>query len=248
MSTHLDHGLLTLKQILISLLIGSIFFSACQKETNFPPPVVLESCQAPTNDPAGRSYTSDSVVAIDYNKKVCGLLPLSKKNYWVYEDSVFNNGTFINVKYDTLRFTSTWKSLEDNLVWWQANIVVGLPEMLYANDSSFFEMNDRLFIPEIIDVKKTYGLFEGDSIRYLTGFEDIAALGRSVKMQTVINTPAGSFEDYILFEKNARNYRRDVVYFKPGLGVLKYTMETVAPGTSQVKLQQVSTLIAFHFE
>jgi hypothetical protein len=249
LSAHLDHGQLPLKQIFISLLIGTIFFSACQKEISLPaPPVILESCQVPADNPTGRSYTSDSIIAINYSKKVCGLLPLSKKNYWVYRDSVFDNGSLIKVQYDTLRFASTWKSLPDGLVWWQTNISIGLPEMLFSNDSFFFEMSDRIFAPEIIDVKKVYGLFEGDSIRYLTNFEDIAAAGRSVKIQTVINTPAGSFDDCILFEKNARSYRRDIVYFKPGLGVIKYTKEIAPPGTYQVKLQQSSTLVSFHFE
>jgi hypothetical protein len=244
----LDHGQLHLKQIFITLLFVSIFFSACQKETNFAPPVIIESCQVSIGNPTGHSYTSDSVVAINYSKKICGLLPFSKKNYWVYQDSIFDNGSFINVQYDTLKFISTLKSLPDSLIWWETNISVGLPETLYANDSSFFEMNDRLFAPDIIDVKKAFGLFEGDSIRYLTSFEDNAAMGRSVKMQTVINTPAGDFDDYILFEKNARNYRRDVVYFKPGLGVIKYITEKALPGTQQIKLQQISTLVTFHFE
>jgi hypothetical protein len=208
----------------------------------------MESCQVPTDNPGGRSYTSDSVVAFSYSKKICGLLPLSKKNYWVYKDSVFDNGAFIKVQNDTLSYTSTWETLQDSLVWWKSNISVGLPEMLYANDSSFFEMSDRLFAPEIIDVKKVYGLFEGDSIRYLTSFEDNAAMGRSVKMQDIIKTPAGVFDDCILFEKNARNYRRDQVYFKPGFGVIRYSIEKAPLGTQVIKLQQVFTLIAFHFE
>jgi hypothetical protein len=208
----------------------------------------MESCQISSSNPTGHSYTSDSVIAINYSKKICGLLPFSKKNYWVYQDSIFDNGTFIKVQYDTLKFISTLKSLPDSVIWWETSISVGLPEMLYANDSSFFEMNDRLFAPDIIDVKKEFGLFEGDSIRYLTSFEDNAAMGRSVKMENVIKTPAGDFDNCILFEKNARNYRRDVVYFKPGFGVIKYTMEKAFPGTQQIKLQQISTLVSFHFE
>jgi hypothetical protein len=244
----LDHGQLHLKQFFTSLLIGSVFFSACKKESNFTLPVIMESCQVSGSNPTGHSYTSDSVIAIDYSKKICGLLPFSKKNYWVYQDSIFDNGSFIKVQYDTLRFISTLKSLPDGLIWWKTSISIGLPEMLYANDSSFFEMSDRLFAPDIIDVKKEFGLFEGDSIHYLTSFEDNAAMGRSVKLQDVIKTPAGNFDDCILFEKNARNYRKDVVYFKPGLGVIKYTTEKALPGTYQIKLQQISTLVCFHFE
>ena len=81
-----------------------------------------------------------------------------------------------------------------------------------------------------------------------TSFEDIAAMGRSVKMENVIQTTVAHFDNCILFEKNARNYRRDQVYFKPELGVIKYIMEKAAQGTSQIKLQQISTLVSFHFE
>jgi len=233
-----------LKKTYLSILIGSILFFGCKKE-NFAP---AETCELQTDNPSGRSYATDSVVAFSYAKKNCGILPLSSKNYWIYEDSVFNDGAFIKVQYDTLRYTSTWKSLTDNLIWWESNIFIGLPGRLYANDSAFFEMENRMFTPGIIDAKQDFALFTGDSVRYLTSFEDNAAMGRSVKMQSAFKTPAGNFDDCILFEKNARNYRKDQVYFKPGLGVVKYIMEKAPMGTRDIKLQQVSTLVAFHIE
>jgi len=234
-----------LKKIIVSIFIISIFFFACTKEKNF---VRSEACEVQTDNPSGRTYSSDSVIAINYSKKNCGLLPLSRNNYWIYKDSLFNDGVFARIQFDTLRFTSTWQSVADKLIWWQSNISVGLPERFYANDSAFFELESRTFTPGIIDVQKGYSLFEGDSLRYLAHFEDNAAMGRSVKMQSFISTPAGHFYDYILFEKNARSYRKDQVYFKPGLGVLRYTLELAPVGTGEIKLQQVSTLIAFHIE
>ncbi len=245
-----NNGQTLLKQILISILFGSILLSACQKEANLlnAPQLIAESCKTPIDNPSGRSYSSSDIVEINYTKKVCGFLPLSKKNYWVYQDSLFNNGTFTKTQYDTLRYVSTWKSLTDSLVWWESNISVGLPDRLYATDSSLFEIEDRLFNPEFIDAKKDYSLFEGDSIRYLSHFEDNAAFGRSVKMPNAITTSAGSFNDCILFEKNARNYRLDQVYFKPGLGVIKYITSNASPGTSIIKLNKISTLVSFHFE
>ena len=205
-------------------------------------------CELQTDNPAGRSYTADSLVSFTCTSKHCGIIPLSITNYWVYQDSIFNDGVFIKVTIDTLRFAKTVKSLTDGLVWWQGNLSVGLPNLLYANDSSIFEVNERLFAPGISDAKKEFGLFQGDSVKYLTSFTDAAAMGRSVKMDTEINTPAGIFSDCIYFEKNARNYRKDQVYFKPGIGVIKYILEKAPMGTRSIKLQQVSTLIAWHIE
>lgn len=213
-----------------------------------PDPEIVQPCELQTDNPAGRSYTSDSVISFTCTTKHCGIIPLSIQNYWVYEDSIFNNGVLVKVGYDTLRYTNTYKSLTDGLVWWQGNLSVGLPEILYANDSSIFEINNRLFAPGIKNAEKEYGLFPGDSIKYLSSFEDAAAFGRSLKMDNAIKTSAGVFTDCLYFEKNARNYRKDQVYFKPGIGVLKYVQEKAPMGTFTIKLQQVSTLVAFYIE
>lgn len=226
-----------------------MLFSACQKNNDFAPPAAIaESCHTPVDNPLGRSYSSNAIVTVNYNKKICGFLPLGKENYWVYKDSLFDNGAFIQVQYDTLRFTSTLKSLTDSLIWWQSNISVGLPERLFTTDSSLYEMEDRFFYPGVVDVTKGYSLFAGDSVHYLSNFEDNAALGRSVKMKNAVTTSAGSFYDCVFFEKNARNFRLDQVYFKPGLGVIKYIKQQASPGSNEVRLQQVSTLVSFHFE
>ena len=233
-----------MRKTIVSLLIGSIFFSRCTKE-DFSP---VETCEFQTDNPSGRSYSADSVVGINYTKKHCGLIPLSLRNYWIYEDSVFTDGVFLRVQWDTLRYMSTYQSLPDKLIWWEANISLGLPGKLYANDSALFEIQDRMFTPDILDAMKGFCLFPGDSVKYLTSFDDAAAQGRSVKMQTKVETAAGSFDEWVLFEKNARNYRRDQVYFKPGLGVLRYTLEKAPMGTRVIKLQQVSTLVTYHIE
>jgi hypothetical protein len=99
-----------------------------------------------------------------------------------------------------------------------------------------------------MDAKKDFGLFQGDSLKYLTSFSDAAAQGRSLKIETALKTPGGTFQDCLYFEKNARNYRKDQVYFKPGLGVVKYILEKAPVGTWATKLQQISTLVAFHLE
>jgi hypothetical protein len=210
------------------------------------PKAEKEPCLLQTANPAGRTYSATEVVSYSCTQKHCGILPLSSNNYWIYEDSVFADGVFSKVQYDTLRYLSNKKTLTDGLVWWEGNKSIGLPDLLYANDSTFFGLTDRLFSPDLKDVKKEFGLIAGDSLRYLTSFEDAAAQGRSIESPLI--TSAGTFDDCMYFEKNARNYRKDQVYFKPGLGVVKYIYEKAPVGTRSIKLQQVSTLVAFHIE
>lgn len=245
----LDNGHLTLSKLLLSLFIGSIVFSACRKENFAPVMDTVTPCLPQTANPAGRSYTNDSVVDYICTDKHCGILPLSTKNYWVYQDSIYDNGVFVKVQLDTLRYATTKKSLTDGLTWWQANNVsIGLPATLYANDSAFFTLGDRLFTPDVKDARKDYNIPVGDSVKYLTSFDDAAANGKSIKLQEPVKTSAGEYDDCIYFEKNARFYRKDQVFFKPGLGVVKYIYERVVPGSPVLKLQQVSTLVAYHIE
>ena len=189
-------------------------------------------------------------MAVTYTGKNCGLLPLNKNNYWIYQDSMFNNGVFQNVQYDTLRFDKTYLSLSDNLIWWQANMEVGLPDLLYSSDSSIFSIEQRMFSPTdpIWDARKEFSLFSGETANYLAHFDDNAAQGKSIKLDGDLATPAGEFPDCIQFEKNARSYRKDEIFFKPGIGVVKYTQEKAPMGTTVIKLQQISTLVGFHIE
>ncbi len=208
----------------------------------------MDACVSQTANPAGRSYAADSVIETGASLNFCGLLPLSSKNYWVYLDSAYTDGIFSRVQYDTLRYTPALKSLSDGLVWWESNISAGIPGILYSSDSALFTIEDRIFTSGIKDAKIDFSLFSGDSVRYLASFEDAAAMGRSLKIQTALKTPAGTFNDCVYFEKNARNYRKDQVILKPGLGVLKYIHERAPVGQRVIKLQQVLTLVAFHIE
>lgn len=209
---------------------------------------VTQPCQVQTENPSGRSYESSSIVEYNCPDKHCGLVPFSNKNYWVYEDSIFSNGVFLRVEFDTLRYASTRKSLSDGLVWWNADKFVGIPATVYSNESAFFTLADRLFIPNVVDAKKDFIIPETDSAKYLTSFDDIAANGLSLRLSEPVSTPAGDFSGCIYFEKNARFFRKDQVYFKQGVGVLKYIQEKSAPGDRTIKLQQVSTLVSFHIE
>ncbi|HWC54322.1 MAG TPA: hypothetical protein VG676_12125 [Chitinophagaceae bacterium] len=235
-----------MKKVILFLLFGSILFSSCKKES-FNPPV--ETCLLQTGNPGSRSYSADSLVAVNYTGKNCGLLPLNKNNYWIYLDSFFNNGVFQNTRYDTLRFSKTYMSMSDDLIWWQANMEVGLPDLLYSSDSSIFSVQERMYSADPIwDARKEFSLFSGETINYLTHFDDNAAQGKSSKLNGTFETPAGQFPDCIQFEKNARSYRKDEIFFKPGIGVVKYSQEKAPMGSPVIKLQQISTLVAFHIE
>ncbi len=236
-----------LKRTIITLLAGSFLLAACQKTHDIKPPA--EPCVLQVDNPAGRSYTSGSISEVSYSHSTCGLLPLNNHNYWVYEDSLYVNGVFSSTRMDTLRMVTAYQSTPDNLIWWKTNAVeVGLPDMLYASDSAIFQASYRMFVTDpILDAKKEYGLFDGDSTRYLTSFEDYAALGRSVKCTNPISTRAGSFEDCILFEKKAPGFRLDQVYLKPGIGVVRYSWQE-SMGSPTFKNRQISTLVSVHFE
>ena len=244
----MDNGQTTLSKLLLSLLIGSILFSACRKESLSPATEQTINCKLQTENPAGRSYATESVVSFSCTDKHCGILPLSNKNYWVYQDSVYDNGIFLRIQYDTLRYSTNKKSLTDGIIWWESNFTVGLPETLFANESTFFTLGDRLFTKGIKDAKKDYSIPVSDTTRYLASFEDIAASGLSIRLKTAFKTPAGTFTDCVYFEKTTRSYRKDQVVFKPGLGVVKYIQEKAQPGNTLIKLQQISTLVAMHIE
>ena len=101
-------------------------FSACRKA----PIAGSEPCLQQTDNPDHRSYSSNDISEIKFPGKHCGLIPLSVNHYWIYLDSIFDNGIFIRTKYDTLRFTKAYQTHSDGLVWWEANKLIGLPEKI----------------------------------------------------------------------------------------------------------------------
>ncbi|MCC7402650.1 MAG: hypothetical protein IT214_14315 [Chitinophagaceae bacterium] len=237
-----------MKHKILLILSGFILFYSCKKES-INRTVKEESCSIQTDNPGLRSYPADSLKTVYYTGKNCGLLPLNTKNYWIYLDSFFTDGVFQKAQYDTLRFEKTFQSIPDGLIWWQANMEVGLPEFLYSSDSGIFSIQERYFSPTPVwDARKEFSLFSGETVSYLTHFDDNAALGKSVKLEDALNTPAGQFPDCIQFEKNARTFRKDEIFFKPGVGVIKYSQEKAPPGSPVIKLQKISTLVKFHIE
>ena len=244
---------ITLSKLLSSLILGCLAFTACRKESSsLVPPTAAAAqtnCIVPFTNPAGKAYDQDSVVNFVCTQSFCGILPLNSRNYWIYEDSIFTDGVFTKTVLDTLRFDEQMVAVQDGSVWWKPSMSVGLPNVIFANDSSLFVMTERLFTPGYMDAKKEFGLFAGDSIRYLANFDDYAAQGRGLKISGPVDIEGSKFNGVLYFEKLARNYRRDQVWFLPGVGVLKYTHEQANNGFPRVvRLQKISTLVAYHLE
>ncbi|MEZ5035346.1 MAG: hypothetical protein R2796_10185 [Chitinophagaceae bacterium] len=236
------------KKILI-LVTGSVLLFSCRKNNEMAAPLKPEAqCELQTANPAETNYAQDSLVAYQCTSKLCGFIPMSSNNYWVYEDSVFEDGSFKQVTTDTLRFTSLYMSYPDKIVWWKSSINVGLPEILYANQSAFFSLEESFFPNKTLIAKKDYSFFSGDSIRYLTSFNDAAAIGRSIKLTAPVVINSGSYTNCLFFEKNARGFRRDQVYFKPGIGVLKFRRDEAKMGQRIVMPKHILTLKDYHIE
>jgi hypothetical protein len=232
------------KLVLIILAIG-MAFSACRKNHIATP----EPCLQQTENPDHRSYSSTEIANTSYQGKHCGLIPFSSKHSWVYLDSIFDNGVFVRTELDTLQFTKTYQTQSDGLIWWAPNKSVGLPSKCYANDSTVFSLEDRLFTSHtVFDVKKELYLFTPDSIQFLTSFGDEMATGKAINLAYLISTPAGNFPNCLLFEKYARMYRRDQVYLEPGIGVVKYIHEEAPSGSLIIQTQQISTLVSYNIE
>jgi hypothetical protein len=216
---------------------------ACRKESLAPP----QTCLPQTGNP-DLSYSGNQVQSVHYGAKHCGLLPLSSRNYWIYLDSVFIDGEFIRVEMDTMQFTETFQTEVDGLIWWKGNKEIGIPETCYANDSAIFGLNQRLFSSDpVFDVKKEIYYSAQDSIRFLTSFSDEAAIGTQ-KMHKSVTTPMGTFSDCIFMEKFAPTYRRDQLYFEPGIGIVKYIFQKAPLGEYVIKTQRISTLVSYHID
>jgi hypothetical protein len=180
--------------------------------------------------------------------KHCGLMPLASNYYWIYQDSIFHDGVFVKNEMDTLHFIKCYQVSTDGLQWWQADKSIGLPELTYSTDSAIFSLEERLFTtPCTLDAKKVIYFTPQDSIRFLTAFEDEAAFATQ-KMHGEIESPAGHFSNCIFLEKYSPAYRKDQLYIKPGIGVIKYIRNEAPVGSSVVYLQQVSTLVKYSLE
>lgn len=219
-----------------------IFFSACRK-TEIP---VNETCIEQTANPLATSYDTSDVLSINYSGSHCGMMPLSSKNYWVYQDSLFDgDGNSKLTRLDTLRYNKTLQT-PDHLIWWEGNKDVGLPLKIYSSHYAIYGLQKGMFLADSFYIKREFYEAASDT-SYLASFGDIVAFGKILNKSEALITEIGTFSDYILYEKYAPGYRRDRVYFVPGFGVVKYTSEYYkAPGPpTNMKLFIKSSIVNY---
>ena len=121
---------------------------------------------------------------------------------------------------------------------------------MLRNDSDAEEVLQDCFLKAY----KALNNFNGDAkfstwfyrIVYNTALTKLSSKKR--KIESEMTTPAGTYNNYLYFEKNARNYRKDQVFFKPGIGVLKYKREKAKLGVPIIKTEQILTLVSYHIE
>lgn len=201
------------------------------------------NCEHP-NQPPPFSYSDgiSSLIKTDYNKNHCGYFPLSRNNYWVYLDSLYdNNGIFVKTVIDTLRFTKTYQA-PDSIIWWEPNINPGVLRFMYSTDSVCYALGGgdnggihlRWFYP-----------IASDSTVEWPHFSHSTFLGKAYKINTTITTPAGNFSDCLFYQKLLFISGNPMdITFKPYIGILKfkhYNYLTTRP-------YKISTLLAYHLE
>jgi hypothetical protein len=176
----------------------------------------------------------DYLPVINQDTPVCGLLPMSKNNKWIYRDSLFDdNGNFVEIKMDTLRIVEAKKSDADGKTWWKfiSNRNKGLLNLyLVSSDST-------LYFPTVSF--GSYGAgnwLEIPKNNYLKGFWGLTDVPYGIldftKLNTTVTVPAGGFINCIKNRRDAsfgpNNYNAIYGYgisettYKPGIGIIKH--------------------------
>ncbi len=232
-----------MKTYFLIILIAVQLLYGCQKGIEMP--------EQPCVEHKANSYTSTYSCAelspVAYKGEQCGFLPLSGTTLWIFEDSFFNDqGNFVNRKVDTLQFSKTFQTQKDGIVWWQPDKFIGLPEKCMTTGKDLYSLQPRFFGGNlcVLDAAIEYSIPASDSIGYLAHFADEAAIGKAVKMKASLDLPFGKLDQCILFEKHAPGYRRDKVYIKPGVGVVKFIHALSSTVNGNIVIRQISTLMS----
>ena len=170
-------------------------------------------------------------------------MPLGRKNYWVYLDSLYDdNGQFTMTRIDTLRFTQTHRS-PDSLIWWSPNKWKGFLHYNYSTDSVLYTLGSRwgfgLQLPWAYPISQ-------DSLETDCPYSDHSTFCKAWKIPGTVSVPAGNFTQCIRFLKKWF-IGQDIDFdFKPGVGVLKFRFYVIT-GNQRTYLQ-TSTLLSYHIE
>lgn len=231
---------------LYPFLFCCVLSLSCQRNTETVPTdtTCIHNSITPSNSYSGMNNLPITVNDSSY----CGYLPLNKKNYWVYLDSVYNtNGDFSHTQTDTLRFLETRRTA-DGITWWSQALVngryvpAGFPTFIYSTDSTVY------FISWRGAGARWFGVIPADSVVESCHYADFSQTCISRKIQGRVTVPAGDFSNCLKFIKTqflgSYNIEAD---FKPGIGVLKawYYTDSMFPPFRRL---YTSTLMEYHIE
>ncbi|HMU47569.1 MAG TPA: hypothetical protein PKC72_14445 [Chitinophagaceae bacterium] len=246
-----------IKPALLSLGTATLALLACTKSTTEQP----QNCIQLHDVPQYIYNTTNNVYSGDrFAEPICGILPMHKKNYWVYRDSLFDysTGAFQNVYIDTLRFQEAYM-YTDTITWWKPVVSFypgygfyykGFYDRVYSVDSVLYTLTEGSF--GFKHSIQWFFLLTADSVDKSSAWNDtntLSAYGKKYNDPVVV--PAGTFNGCIFYEKyfGDYNYYNQDIYFKPGVGVVKsyqYYYYLTAP--LPVVLTVRSDLISYHIE
>lgn len=171
-------------------------------------------------------------------------MPLSRRNYWVYLDSIYDsNGNLTEVRMDTLRFTKTFQS-PDSLIWWRPNLFgQGFLSYNYSTDSVLYTLGNNWGNGL---VRKWFHPLTGDSSYNSCTYYDYDSYCSEYRLPNPVTVPAGTFENCVRFKREQLEGISMDLYFKPGKGVLKIWTYYSYPGHQY--LWKKGTLLNYYIE
>lgn len=218
-----------MKSLTLLLIIGSLFtaISACRKDKTEEPNEEFE-CDY------GESFSK----VYDFSKKQDGLIPMSFYNYWVYADTIWStDGTLLSTTIDTVKITYLRKTEGD--LWW--SIEGRFPARnIHLNDNKVYSLQSGITGCKYQSL--LYYEATADTTFDSGGNGDIAIPRKVYKSGSVINTPAGDFEDCTVYAYGYDFASADYVILKPGIGIVKFSYGDYNGGYSE------RTLIEYHIE
>jgi hypothetical protein len=216
-----------MKSLLVAIFV-IITIASCKKadDTDL---INIEEC--------GRSTMLKSV---DFKStlKLNGVIPFAIGNYWVYADTVWEEGNILKAGFDTIRINSV--SNYNGELWWMFSDGSQLSE----RHDTVFELNRyiRCFGRETLFFPLSHTNFQDRVCFYisLNGYFDmIYTIRNSSLLNNVFITPAGQFRECSKYD--ILNNKVQIV--KPGVGIIMINEEI-----SSLSYKRHRILASYHLE
>jgi hypothetical protein len=193
-----------LMKSIFTFLLLLVILASCKKEDTGDL-ILNDGCRSSVT----KSVSANSSATSD------GIIPLAIGNYWVYADSVWQDGKLTQAGIDTLSVTGV--SNYNDEIWWIFSDGSGLSQ----KDDTVFELdrNIRCYGKNTLFFPVSYNNFQ-DSVFYFismnNNFSHIQTVRNSRILEETVIVPAGSFRECSLYD--ILNYKKQIV--KPGIGIL----------------------------